>query len=54
MDKCDQCVAPGRVIVMRGTATLTLCAHHFRAGELALIAAGWEVVDDSRDELAAH
>lgn len=46
-DRCDRCGAQAYVrAVLPGVGALLFCGHHFRAHELALLAAGAEIVDE--------
>ena len=47
-DRCDRCGAQAYVrAVLPGVgSSLLFCGHHFRAHELALVAAGAEIVDE--------
>ncbi len=47
-DRCDRCGAQAyvRAVLPGDGLSLHFCGHHFRAHELALVAAGAEIVDE--------
>jgi len=50
---CDaSAIETAQVHLVSGRATLSLCGHHFRQYETALLAAGWRVTSDTRGQLA--
>lgn len=49
--RCDRCGFRAYVLVMLRDLVLVFCKHHFEQHELALMAAGWDTIVDSRDEL---
>lgn len=50
-DRCDRCGAQARVRVMKEASELVFCLHHTNRMEAGLVAAGWSIVTDQRDEL---
>lgn len=53
-ETCDRCGFRAYVwLVNEEQFDLTLCKHHFEQHEVALMAAGWAVLEDERAELLA-
>jgi len=50
-DNCDRCGVQAYVRLVKDTYVLDLCGHDYGTHSLALLAAGWEVVDDTRATL---
>lgn len=52
-DQCDQC-APSQAYVrlMKGSATIDLCGHHYASHAERLLLTGWEVTHDTRSTLS--
>jgi len=50
-DRCDRCGFQAYVRVVKETATIDMCAHHYGVNALALMSGGWDVVDDTRESL---
>lgn len=50
--ECDsRCPATAQVIVTKGRAVLSFCAHHFAENEVLLELNGWRVSRDDRPSL---
>lgn len=40
-DRCDQCGAQAQALMIKESAELMLCGHHFRRHETAMTRDGW-------------